>query len=227
MRRLLLPALMLALALTMLAPAAVAEIDLGVAVGINTESPVKGSNITVTVTVTDEGPLVGNETAYGNLTVWHNGTVLGTAELVFNGSEGTQLFQFHWVPTSKGHYALVANATVEGDVNLTNNEDSEAFEVGSPSGLELGEPTTVSAIVGILALVLFARFVGKPLVAALTSGPGAVIPMRAGDLEASLSGGAGAPEAALPPPNLAEQGGAIAERRGEDSVKTLRGWLDQ
>jgi flagellar M-ring protein FliF len=93
-----------------------------------------------------------------------------------------------------------------------------------------------------LAVLLFARFVGKPLVTALTSRPPAArasgLPLTAAEFEAELSGGpaegalAGAAAAELPPPprpplTLAEQVSSIARARRDDSVKTLRGWLDQ
>ncbi len=90
-----------------------------------------------------------------------------------------------------------------------------------------------------LAFVLFARLVFKPLLGAATSGgEAASLPMTAEQLEAQLALGQGS-EAALsaaaaaglsvpaPEPTLAEQVGAVAQERGEDSVRTLRNWLGE
>jgi flagellar biosynthesis/type III secretory pathway M-ring protein FliF/YscJ len=75
-----------------------------------------------------------------------------------------------------------------------------------------------------LALALFARFLGRPLISALTANAGAALPVRAGELEAQLAGSIAPP---APSASLAQQVSAIADRRSEDSVKILRGWLDQ
>ena len=104
---------------------------------------------------------------------------------------------------------------------------------------------TVLNFVGwALAALLFARFVGRPLVTALTSRPPVArrspLPLTAAEFEASLAEG-GASEAELagaaaaaklaaprrPQRTLAEQVSSIAKVHRDDSVKTLRGWLDQ
>jgi flagellar M-ring protein FliF len=81
----------------------------------------------------------------------------------------------------------------------------------------------------IIVAVLFARLVARPIITSLTSNTGASFPMNAGALEAALEGQGQIPAGAQPEAELsvAEQVGALSDARSEDSVKALRGWLDQ
>lgn len=83
----------------------------------------------------------------------------------------------------------------------------------------------------LLALVLFARFIVKPsldVVSDTAAKTGeAALPASVASLEAALDGGS--PEMALPalPQTLAEKVGLEAGARSEDSVTTIRNWLNQ
>ncbi|MCG8589714.1 MAG: flagellar M-ring protein FliF [Proteobacteria bacterium] len=80
----------------------------------------------------------------------------------------------------------------------------------------------------LLALLLFAKLMLRPLVDVIGSGEARVVGMRARELdEGSLDPTALAlSEGEREPPSLPDQVRALAEARGEDSVKTLRGWLE-
>ncbi len=85
------------------------------------------------------------------------------------------------------------------------------------------------AIAVILAVLLFGRFVVKPLAETLRAPRG--YPVTAAEMEAQLQGGrSGAAGFLTPPPSqatLSEQVGHMAKARGDDSVRTLRSWLSQ
>jgi len=135
-----------------------------------------------------------------------------------------------------------------GDRITVTSAPFRSVPLGAPQGgldldpnLLLLAGTVLNFLGWALAALLFARFVGKPLVSALTTRAPAVrgggLPLTAAEFEASLGGSpaqaafAGAAPAELEPPRspltLAEQVTSIAHARRDDSVKTLRGWLDQ
>ncbi len=124
----------------------------------------------------------------------------------------------------------VGFSSERGDRITLTSAPFHSVEVGDDEGFRL-DPQLLALLATLLnylglflALALFARFLGRPLISALTANAGAALPVRAGDLEAQLAGSIAAPP---PVASLADQVSAIADRRGEDSVKTLRGWLDQ
>lgn len=82
----------------------------------------------------------------------------------------------------------------------------------------------VRALAVVLALVVFGRLVVRPALAVLSQPYQPQLPGRVSDLEAAA---AGAGELPAPPPNLAAQVGRAAAVRSEDSVKTIRNWLNQ
>lgn len=86
----------------------------------------------------------------------------------------------------------------------------------------------------LIGLILFARLFVKPLADAVKAAPGSLAGLTAGDLEAQLEGGltSSGERMVIPgmeedekPLTLQEQVDVLAEARGEDSVKTIRGWL--
>lgn len=78
----------------------------------------------------------------------------------------------------------------------------------------------------LLILFLFAQFIVRPLLAAIAEkSAGTALPAPVSSLEAELAG-AGA-DVVAPPATLAEQVGAEAQIRNEDSVTTIRNWLNQ
>jgi len=86
----------------------------------------------------------------------------------------------------------------------------------------------------LLALFLFARFVVKPIANALSDGARPVpvaagLPISVSDLEASLEGGGSPALAAAPqtPMTLADQVSVEANARNDDSITTIRTWLNQ
>jgi len=94
--------------------------------------------------------------------------------------------------------------------------------------------TSVLRWVGVLvALLVFARVLVKPLVQTLKPDPETLLGLRAGALSAQLAGGEGAGgeegadalEAPPRPQTLQERVNQLTEKRSEDSVKTIRGWL--
>ncbi len=156
MRRTIVIGLILALCLGALALPASGAVDLDASMSIDTEKPLKGSNITVTVTVTDVGGLVDNETANGTLNVRSSAMQLGdNATIAFNDTTGSVVHTFYWVPTEEGSETLTATLTIVGDTVAGNDVATITHDVGSPSGIEAGDTSSVATIVGVLALVLF------------------------------------------------------------------------
>ena len=91
----------------------------------------------------------------------------------------------------------------------------------------------VRALAVLLGLFAFGRFIVRPVLGSLPAAERSALPARVGDLEAGLAveGGlvargelAAGGERAL---TLAEQVGGAAVAQGEDSVKTIRSWLNQ
>ena len=90
--------------------------------------------------------------------------------------------------------------------------------------------TKVLGIVAQLAaLVVFALLIVRPMLGAVAEGgAGAELPAPVSTLEAELAGAGVGVEAAPPPPlTLAEQVGAEAQLRNDDSLTTIRNWLNQ
>ena len=94
----------------------------------------------------------------------------------------------------------------------------------------------VRVLAQLLALVLFAQFVVKPFLktvsatASETAAAGALgLPASVAALEGQLEGGEGSADFPIPdaPLTLAEKVSREAERRTEDSVTTIRNWLNQ
>jgi len=83
----------------------------------------------------------------------------------------------------------------------------------------------------LAALGLFAAFIVRPMLRAVSEGASKVqLPASVSSLEAELAGAAGgqaAVSAPRQPPSLAEQVGAEAQVRAEDSLTTIRNWLNQ
>jgi len=77
----------------------------------------------------------------------------------------------------------------------------------------------------LVALILFAKFIVRPMLNAVNVEGAAVLPAPVSSLEAGLAGAA--PEAAVQPPTLAEQVGAEAQQRNDDSLTAIRNWLNQ
>jgi flagellar M-ring protein FliF len=121
-----------------------------------------------------------------------------------------------------------------GDQITVTSAPFRSIEIGEEEGFAIDPQllallgTALNYLGLVIALILFARLVGKPIISALTSQGGSVLAVRAGELEASLAGGQ-VPNVAVsaPPPSLSEQVGSVAENRGAESVKALRGWLDE
>ncbi len=94
----------------------------------------------------------------------------------------------------------------------------------------LGLLATALRVLGVvLAVVLFARLVVRPLAGALGTRPGGALPaggMTAAQMEAALQGAAAG---AVPPPpapaSLADQVAQVTQTRSDDSVKAVRKWL--
>jgi flagellar M-ring protein FliF len=103
-----------------------------------------------------------------------------------------------------------------------------------PRGLEL-LASVLHYLVLVVLLVVFARLVVRPILAAIQSGAPASLPARAGQLEVQLVGaGAPAPPPAeekppvFPPAAVRRDAGAEPPRAsGEESVKAIRNWLSQ
>jgi len=107
--------------------------------------------------------------------------------------------------------------------------EEEGFSI-DPQLLTFGTQS-LRILAQLLALVLFARFIVKPSLELVSGGSAAAgpagMPMSVAALEASLDGAQ--PELALPPPpqTLTEKVGLEAGARSEDSVTTIRNWLNQ
>jgi flagellar M-ring protein FliF len=82
----------------------------------------------------------------------------------------------------------------------------------------------VRAVAVLLGLVVFGRLIVRPALAMLSREDQPQLPARVSELEAAA---AGIGEIPAPPPSLAAQIGQAAALRSEDSVKTVRNWLNQ
>ena len=91
-----------------------------------------------------------------------------------------------------------------------------------PDLLTIGGSVLRYALV-LVALVLFARLVVKPITTAWTTAA-SQLPLTASALERRLAGGAGIGEAAPP---LAVSISEVARAHTDESVTALRGWLNQ
>lgn len=109
---------------------------------------------------------------------------------------------------------------------------------GEPEGFMI-DPQTLGLLfqgarlaAQLIALFLFIQFVVKPLIAALASGTqGSLpnLPASVADLESGM-GGSGTPALAAPSPaplSVAERVHDEAASRNEDSIATIKNWLNQ
>lgn len=122
-----------------------------------------------------------------------------------------------------------------GDTITVTSAPFRSIEVEEPEGGPWLSPEILLLVgqvlrgLGLLvALVLFAKLVVRPIASALASAPSLSLPASVGDVEMQLSG-SGHPGTTLPPssPSLSEQIGRAARHRVDDSVKTIRDWLRQ
>jgi len=140
-----------------------------------------------------------------------------------------------WSPEALQQFEDLAKHAIgfsaeRGDQIAVRSAPFHSIELGE-EGRDLFKPeilllaSMVLRFVGVLlALFLFARMIVRPLVARLAATPAASLPLRAGDLELQLAGGAAG--AALP--DGASGAAAVpAHVATEENMQALRSWLKE
>ncbi len=136
-----------------------------------------------------------------------------------------------WSPEDLGRFEALARQAVGFDEKRGDQITVQSAPFRSPSPVLESEPSfwpqwspllvaIARGLFALLALVLFARFIVRPLTASLPgSAAGPQLPARLGDLEPELAVEGGLDVSATIPSNTGPQ--------AEDGARALRNWLNQ